>query len=236
MKGKLYAIGTGPGAPDLLTVRASRLLNTMDVVIAPASKTGRDSLALSIVREFLGENTEVRERNFPMMGSLAEKEAVWQSVADECAELVKAGKTVAFISLGDVMLYSTWVTIMERLPSGIPTEIVPGITSFAFISARIQQPLVMETGSLAIIPCTTSKEDIAAALTQHSSLVLMKAGVRFPELREQIKAHGLLPHAVLVSDATLETERVCRNLMDIKDDEKLSYFSTILINKEWTSS
>ena len=77
MSGKLYALSTGPGAADLITVRAARVLDTLDILYAPAGRKGGDSLALSIVREYIGEQTEVRCCHFPMSADSAEKEAVW---------------------------------------------------------------------------------------------------------------------------------------------------------------
>lgn len=235
MSGKLYAIGTGPGAADLITVRAAKVLGTVDVVYAPAARKGEGtSLALSIIREYINNGTVVKERQFPMTSDVVKKEAAWNGVAEEIVADIKMGKEIAFVSLGDVMLYSTWVSVFERLPEDIDIEIIPGITSFALIAAKTQRPLVMDTQSLAIIPCTAPKEEIDQALAQHACLVLMKAGTRFAELKKQIELHDLLNHAVLVSDASLETEKRYTNLTDVPENEKLPYFSTILINKDWS--
>lgn len=233
MSGKLYAIGTGPGAADLITVRAAKLLATMDIVYAPAGRKGGDSLALSIVREYLGEQVEVKERHFPMTQNKTEKEQAWQLVADEVIADVKAGKKVAFISLGDVMLYSTWVSVLERLPNDLNVEIIPGITSFALIAAKTKRPLAMETQSLVVMACTTDKAILEQALIQNSSLVLMKAASCFAEVKGLIEKLDLLDYAVLVADASLDSEKQYRHLKEVPLDEKLPYFTTILVNKEW---
>lgn len=94
MNGKLYALSTGPGAPDLITVRAARILGSLDILYAPAGRKGGDSLALSIVRDYLGEQTEVRCCHFPMSADGAEKEAVWNEVAAALTAEVEAGKQV----------------------------------------------------------------------------------------------------------------------------------------------
>ncbi len=233
MTGKLYAIGTGPGAADLITVRAAKLLASIDIVYAPAGKKGGDSLALSIVREYLGEYTKIKERHFPMTHNSLEKEQAWQSVADEIKADVIANNKVAFISLGDVMLYSTWVSILERLPTDLNMEIIPGITSFALIAARTKRPLAMETQSLVVMSCTTDKVILEQALIHNSSLVLMKAASCFAEVKGLIEKLNLLDYAVLVADASLASEKQYRNLKDVPEDEKLPYFTTILVNKEW---
>ncbi len=135
MSGKLYALSTGPGAADLITVRAARVLGTLDILYAPAGRKGGDSLALSIVREYIGERTEVRCCHFPMSADSAEKEAVWDEVAAALVQEVEAGKQVGFITLGDAMLFSTGVlTPAYRLP-GVAGD-CSGVTSFAAIAAR----------------------------------------------------------------------------------------------------
>ncbi len=115
MSGKLYALSTGPGAADLITVRAARVLGKLDILYAPAGRKGGDSLALSIVREYIGERTEVRCCHFPMSADSAEKEAVWDEVAAALVQEVEAGKQVGFITLGDAMLFSTWVFLLQRI-------------------------------------------------------------------------------------------------------------------------
>lgn len=233
MTGKLYAIGTGPGAPDLITVRAANLLAEMDIIYAPAARKGGDSLALSIVRPYIGSHTIIKERHFPMTHDADEKNQAWQAVVDELTIDLAESKKIAFISLGDVMLYSTWVSILERLPSGLDIEIVPGVTSFALIAAKTHRPLAMETQSLVVMSCTVGKEELAQALKQHSSLVLMKVASCFADVRSLIEEQGLLDYAVLVSDASLDSEKQYRNLNEISGDEKLPYFSTVLLNKQW---
>lgn len=233
MSGKLYALSTGPGAADLITVRAARILGQLDVLYAPAGRKGGDSLALSIVREYLGAHTEVRSCHFPMSADSAEKEAVWNDVAAALAQEVAAGRQVGFITLGDAMLFSTWVFLLQRIGCPDWLEIVPGVTSFAAIAARAKTPLAMEQQSLAVISCTAPEADIAAALRQHDSLVLMKVYGRFARIKAQLAQAGLLDAALMMSEATLPGEQCWRRLREVSDDQPLPYFSTILVNKQW---
>lgn len=199
MSGKLYALSSGPGAADLITVRAARILGQLDVLYAPAGRKGGDSLALSIVREYLGAHTEVRCCHFPMSADSAEKEAVWNDVAAALAQEVAAGRQVGFITLGDAMLFSTWVFLLQRIGCPDWLEIVPGVTSFAAIAARAKTPLAMEQQSLAVISCTAPEADIAAALRQHDSLVLMKVYGRFSRIKALLAQAGLLAHGGLTT-------------------------------------
>ncbi|AHJ73369.1 cobalt-factor II C(20)-methyltransferase [Kosakonia sacchari] len=233
MSGKLFALSTGPGAADLITVRGARILGTLDVLYAPAGRKGGDSLALSIVREYLGEQTEVRCCHFPMSADSAEKEAVWDEVAAALEAEVQAGKQVGFITLGDAMLFSTWVFLLQRLQYPQNLEIIPGVTSFAAIAARTQTPLAMEQQSLAVVSCTAPESDIRQALAQHDSLVLMKVYGRFARIKALLTQAGLLDHALMMAEATLPGEQCWRRLSEVSDDQPLPYFSTILVNKQW---
>jgi len=233
MSGKLYALSTGPGAADLITVRAARILGGLDILYAPAGRKGGDSLALSIVREYLAEHTEVRCCHFPMSADSAEKEAVWDDVSRALVSEVENGKQVGFITLGDAMLFSTWVFLLQRIGNPAWLEIVPGVTSFAAIAARAQMPLAMEQQSLAVVACTAPESEIARALAQHDSLVLMKVYGRFPRIKALLAQAGLLDKALLMAEATLPGEQCWRNLAEVSDDQPLPYFSTILVNKQW---
>lgn len=233
MSGRLYALGIGPGASDLLTVRAARILGKLDVLYAPAGRKGGDSLALSIVREYLGEQTEIRCTHFPMSADSVEKEAVWDNVAAALSAETLAGKQVGFITLGDAMLFSTWVFLLQRLGRPDWLEIVPGVTSFAAIAARTQTPLAMEQQSLAVVSCTAPEAEIKQALANHDSLVLMKVYGRFARVKALLADAGLLDRAVMMAEATLPGEQCWRQLAEVSDEQPLPYFSTILVNKQW---
>ncbi|MBV8874390.1 MAG: cobalt-factor II C(20)-methyltransferase [Metakosakonia sp.] len=233
MSGRLYALGIGPGASDLLTVRAARILGKLDVLYAPAGRKGGDSLALSIVREYLGEQTEIRCTHFPMSADSAEKEAVWDDVAAALSAETLAGKQVGFITLGDAMLFSTWVFLLQRLGRPDWLEVVPGVTSFAAIAARAQTPLAMEQQSLAVVSCTAPEAEIKQALANHDSLVLMKVYGRFARVKALLADAGLLDRAVMMAEATLPGEQCWRQLAEVSDEQPLPYFSTILVNKQW---
>ncbi|HGM5488887.1 TPA: cobalt-factor II C(20)-methyltransferase [Serratia fonticola] len=233
MSGKLYAMGVGPGASDLITVRAARLLGTLDVLYAPAGKKGGDSLALSIVREYLLPHTEIRTCHFPMSANDGEKQAVWDEVAQQLEAEVAQGKRVGFISLGDTMLFSTWVFLLARLGRPEWLEIVPGVTSFAAIAARAALPLAMESQSLAVMSCTAPEAELEQALLIHDSVVLMKVYGRLPLVQSLLARLNLFEHAVLMAEASLPGEQCWRRLDQVPADQTLPYFSTVVVNKHW---
>ncbi len=145
----------------------------------------------------------------------------------------EAGKQVGFITLGDAMLFSTWVFLLQRLGRPDWLEIVPGVTSFAAIAARTQTPLAMEQQSLAVVSCTAPEEEITQALANHDSLVLMKVYGRFARIKALLADAGLLDRALMMAEATLPGEQCWRRLAEVSDEQALPYFSTILVNKQW---
>ena len=127
---KFYGIGTGPGDSSLLTIKAVETIQNLDILYTPESKRGGESLALSIVSKYIPEGLKIKQRHFPMNFNHGEKIVAWNKVADEIVEDVKLGKNVGFVTLGDPMIYSTYVYIMERLSDDIEVETIPGISSF----------------------------------------------------------------------------------------------------------
>ena len=190
-----------------------------------------DSFALSIVKKYLPEDLEIKSRHFPMSNDSIEKVQVWNNVSEEIVSDVKSGKDVGFVTLGDPMIYSTYVYVMERLMEDIEVETIPGISSFSNIASNHNYPLVMDTDPLMVIPCTMEEEKIDEALEKYDCFVLMKVYKRINTILEKLEKHDLIDHAILVSNSSQEEEEVITNLRDYKIDDKISYFSTILVNK-----
>lgn len=232
MSGKLYALSSGPGAADLITVRAARILGQLDVLYAPAGRKGGDSLALSIVREYR------RTHGGPLLPFSDERRQRGKrgGVERRCRG---AGPGGGGGQAGRVYhprrrhVVQHRVFLLQRIGCPEWLEIVPGVTSFAAIAARAKTPLAMEQQSLAVISCTAPEADIAAALRQHDSLVLMKVYGRFARIKALLAQAGLLDAALMMSEATLPGEQCWRRLREVSDDQPLPYFSTILVNKQW---
>lgn len=229
---KFYGIGTGPGDSSLLTIKAVNTLKNLDILYTPESKKGGESLALSIVSEYLPDSLDIKTRHFPMNFNDGEKIIAWNQIAEEIVNDVKEGRNVGFVTLGDPMIYSTYVYIMERLISSIEVETIPGISSFSNIASNQNFPLVMDREPLIIIPCTMEEEKIDYALENYSSIVLMKVYKNFKEIIQKLERNNLLDSAILVSNSSQEGEVVYTDLRDVHLEEKISYFSTILVNKE----
>lgn len=230
---KFYGIGVGPGDSLLLTLKAVEVLKYIDILYTPEAEKDGGSLALSIAKPHFGQDLDIKYRHFPMSLDKTEKEIKWESVAKEVIADVKRGKNVGFITLGDPMLYSTYVYIMEKLIDEIEVETIAGISSFSHIAASQNLPLVMDTEPLIILPCTADEAVIDDALQKYNCLVLMKVYKRFDLIREKLEKYGLIDYAVLVSNSSQGSEKVYRDLREVNSSEKISYFSTILINKQY---
>ena len=228
---KFYGIGTGPGDSTLVTIKAVNTIKMLDILYTPEPKKGGDSLALSIVKEYVPDTVEIKQRHFPMNNDSVEKMASWDAIAAEIKADVKAGKEVGFITLGDPMIYSTYVYIMERLMGEIEVETIPGISSFSNIASNQNFPLVMDTDPLMVIPCTMEEEKIDAALQTYDCFVLMKVYKNFKEIVQKLEKYDLIDSAILVSNSSQDREVVYKDLRDIHLQEKISYFSTILVNR-----
>ena len=228
---KFYGIGTGPGDSTLVTIKAVNTIKMLDILYTPEPKKGGDSLALSIVKEYVPDTVEIKQRHFPMNNDSVEKMASWDAIAAEIKDDVKAGKEVGFITLGDHMIYSTYVYIMERLMDEIEVETIPGISSFSNIASNQNFPLVMDTDPLMVIPCTMEEEKIDAALQTYDCFVLMKVYKNFKEIVQKLEKYDLIDSAILVSNSSQEREVVYKDLRDVHLQEKISYFSTILVNR-----
>ena len=228
---KFYGIGTGPGDSTLVTIKAVNTIKMLDILYTPEPKKGGDSLALSIVKEYVPDTVEIKQRHFPMNNDSVEKMASWDAIAAEIKDDVKAGKEVGFITLGDPMIYSTYVYFMERLMDEIEVETIPGISSFSNIASNQNFPLVMDADPLMVIPCTMEEEKIDAALQTYDCFVLMKVYKNFKEIVQKLEKYDLIDSAILVSNSSQDREVVYKDLRDVHLQEKISYFSTILVNR-----
>lgn len=228
---KFYGIGTGPGDSDLLTIKGKKTLELIDCLYTPEPKKKGKSLALSIVSPYLPEALEIKQRHFPMVNDLSEKENAWDEIAEEILKDVTSGKNVGFVTLGDPMVYSTYSYLLDRLSDHIETETIPGISSFCSISNDLQIPLVMDDETYSVVPATASEDVIQTALQTFSTIIIMKVSVELPKIKRLLEENGLLDFTVLISNASMENQITQIGLKDLNETEKISYFSTMIVYK-----
>ncbi len=226
--GTLYGIGLGPGNPELITVKAWRLLSTVEVIVYPKPPTG-ESLARKIAAPFIPDDVTEIAITIPMSRARKPAQDAYDDAASIIAKQLEDGKHVAFISNGDPFLYSTFMYLHDRLKSQFEIEIIPGVTSFTASAAATQRPLAARNDIVKILPAPLDDETLIAEIKTGDSIVINKVGKHFPRIRQLIEKLGLVEQTQVVENASTEFE-VARPLGQIKSDDQ-PYFSTILIYK-----
>lgn len=222
-KGTLYGVSVGPGDPENLTLRAVRVLKAADVIAAPSMGRNRQT-ALGIVADYIAGKPVV-DCVTPMSKDPAVIAQAHDRIADDLCALLDEGKSVAFITLGDVGVYSTYYYTHARVAArGYRTEVVPGVTSFCDAAARLGRPLCLGAEPLLIVPVSTGNAE--ALLDLPANKVFMKAGRDLGELRETLAARGELDDTAAVANSGLPREQVCEKFADLDVDS--GYFSVVL--------
>jgi precorrin-2/cobalt-factor-2 C20-methyltransferase len=233
--GRLFGIGVGPGDPELLTVKAARILAEVPVVFAPRAGSDSDSFALSIARPYIDESRQrIYSPLLPMSMDKSVLDAAWSGAADAVAEELRKGNDCAFLTLGDPAVYSTYsyvsTKVRERMPEAV-CETVSGISSIMLAAAKCGVDLALGQEKIAVLPLGRGT-DIGAvrkAVESFDTVVLMKANSGFAEVRALLDEMGLSERAFYVNRVGTERERIIKGLSNVGDD--LDYFSLILIKK-----
>ena len=221
--GKLWGVGVGPGDPELLTVKAVRVLREADVVIVPDASSG-DKVALNIAKDYL-KGKQIQFVKTPMVRDKAVMDAAHEQAADTISALLDDGKQVAFLTLGDPAIYSTYMYIHQKvLRRGYAVEVVPGIPSFCAAAARLNQSLCLGREPLTIIPASHDQNDL---MDLPGNKVFMKAGRSILELQQALAEKGLLEGASMVENCSMENEHVYPHFSDLK--EPSGYFSLVIV-------
>ena len=247
MKGTFYVTGVGPGDPQLITLKALHVIREADVLAVPVSGADlseavyeeeapykvpehilEECVAYGIVRQVLPEIETRRKLYLPM--PMKKEKSILKKIHDQgaqmAAELLDAGKSIAFITLRDPTVYSTGVYIYERLKKqGYETILVPGVPSFCAAAARLDIPLVRNCEELHIIPASYGAEE---GLKLPGTKVLMKAGAKLPKVRQYAKEMGM--RIQMVERCGMKEEKIYRSAEEIPDDA--GYFSLLIVKEE----
>lgn len=232
--GKLFGLGVGPGDPGLLTMRAVEVLKQVDVVCIPRSKADKDSIAMKIAGAYIPDTTEILEVSTPMIRDATTLEAEWQNGAAQIVARLRDGKHVAFITLGDTMLFSTYTYLMKKVREVMPevvVESVPGITSFSAAAAYLNAALAEGSEKLAIIPAIDDPEQLREVLRQFSNAILMKVAGKYDQIVDVLAELGLKDKAVYMSRVGYPEQLVTFDLDSLRGT-KLDYLSLIFVKRD----
>jgi len=225
--GRLFGLGVGPGDPELLTLKALRLLRAASVVAYPAPEQG-DSFARSIVANWLGAGQREIAIRIPMQPG-PPPAAIYDTAAAELATELERGNDVALLCQGDPMFYGSFIHFWARLAGRYRIEIVPGVSSLTACAAAASAPLVTGDQALVVIPATLSVAEITRHLGENGTTAIVKLGRHFSKVRWVLHELGLLDSARYIERATLPNQRVTP--FACVDAGNVPYFSMALIHR-----
>jgi precorrin-2/cobalt-factor-2 C20-methyltransferase len=226
IRGRLLGVGVGPGDPELLTLKAVRVLHESPV-IAYVSAEGRPSVARRIATQHLGAGRRELNLALPMQPAPELTDAAYDEAASRIGAELEQGHDVAVLCEGDPFLYGSFAQLFDRLGERYPTEVIPGVVSFTAAAAAARTPLVSRTQTLAVLPATLPMDALAAHLAQVDSAAILKLGRHLSKVRELLDKMGMLHRAIYVEHASESRERAVR-LTDLAIEEA-PYFSLILL-------
>jgi precorrin-2/cobalt-factor-2 C20-methyltransferase len=245
MTGKLYVVGIGPGDPELMTVKALRVLREVSSIFVPKGREEGSSLALSIVQKiFPLKGKEIVEAHFPMVktaqsselsvqgGQVDELDSKWNAIVEKVLTRVEKGTDVAFITIGDPGIYSTFFYLYDRLLKRKPSltiEIVPGVSSINAAAARAGLSLGLGNDKIAILPANYL-DSLQETLEKFDTVVLMKVGKVFDTVRDTLTRMNLAGTATFIARAGMEDERIRKDLSQVRVED-LNYFSLVIVRK-----
>lgn len=234
--GTFYGVGVGPGDPELLTLKAHRLLRSAPVICIPKRNLSDDGYALGIVRRYLDPGRqELLELEFPMTRDPDRLAPYWDRNAAVIHERVAAGKDCVFITEGDPLLYSTFLYMLDVIRSrhpAVPVEVVPGVSSFLGAAARVQVPLGAGGERLALVTDLDGEEDARQLLERFDSVIFFKVNAALRHVLPALDRTGLTRKAVWVHKATApDQEEVVTDVTTLPQRGKLPYLSLLLVRK-----
>ena len=224
--GRLLGIGVGPGDPELMTLKAVRYLREAPVV-SYVSADGKPSMARRIAAVHLPGTQREINLALPMKPLPELAQAAYDEGASRIGAELEQGRDVAVLCEGDPLFYGSFSQLLVRLAGQYPTEIVPGVASFAAAAAAARQPLVAGSESFVAVPATLPAEQLRTRLSQTDAAAILKLGRHLAKVRRVLRELGQLERAIYVERASTEQERVLQ-LTDL-DDHEAPYFALILL-------
>lgn len=239
-KPTLYIIGTGPGDPDLLTMKAVKTIERCDILVAPKASRKGMSTALSIVDKAVDiTSKEIFEVHFPMKKIHMDRDVdievltAWEATAEKVLELLDTKGDIAFPTLGDPGIYSTGYYLYDTLINlrpDVQVKFIPGIPAMSACSAATSTPVCLGDDKLAVIPATFSDEKIRRTLQEFDAIILMKVHKVMEKISRLLNETGLTDKAVYVEKSGMADQRIISDLSNPPDNPH--YFSTIIIRKK----
>ncbi|MGO4886980.1 precorrin-2 C(20)-methyltransferase [Anaerobacillus sp. MEB173] len=232
--GTVYGIGVGPGDPELITVKAYRLMKESPVIAYPKKRRGSKSYAFQIIEQYVNTNEkEMLGLVFPMTKDQEILDREWNQIVVEVWECVKEGKDVAFVTEGDPMLYSTFIhmfRLMKELHPEVEVKSIPGISSINGVASQIGVPLADGDDWTGIIPATNDRERMKKALLDHDGIIFIKVAKVIDMMIDLLEELDLVDKAAVATKVTSNEEVIWRNVRDLRNAD-LEYLTLMLVRK-----
>ena len=228
MTGTLYGLGIGPGDPELITLKALRIIETTPVIAYPAPEFG-ESLARAIAAPHIPTGkTEISIRT-PMVPGRFPAYDVYNRYAKDIGDHLRKSKDVAVLCEGDPFLYGSFMYLFTKLSNKYPTCVVPGVSSLGACAAAIGVPLVSRNETLSIVPGPLDENELLKRIDESQAVAVMKVGRHFKKICNVITRLGLNKYAHYVEHASMADQRALN--LDQVDASKVPYFSMILVRR-----
>ncbi len=226
--GTLYGLGVGPGDPELITLKAQRILRTVSVIAWPAPLEG-ESMARSIAAPHLpGGQTEIPIR-MPMVADRFPAENVYDKAADEIGAHLTEGRDVAVLCEGDPFVYGSFMYLFARIAGRFPVHVVPGVSSLTAGAAALGMPLAARNDVLVVLPAPLAEDELERRLADADAAVIIKVGRHMEKLRRVLDRLGLTDSARYIEHATMESQTI-RDFAEM-DGADAPYFSLVLVHR-----
>ena len=240
-EGKLFGVGVGPGDPELLTLKAARLLREAPVV-AYFAKSGESGHARRIADGYLGSDAEELRFDYPYTTEIPKRSApyhdamasFYDAAAEGIAAVLDDGRDVALLCEGDPLFYGSFMYVNDRLTERYRTEVVPGVTAMAACWSVVGRPMARGDDCLSVLAGTLEEDALLRRLQSADASVIMKVGRHLPKIRRALDRAGVLDRAILVERGSMPEERVVPLCEGTDDDAP--YFSLVLVPTDRAAS
>ncbi len=232
--GTLWGIGVGPGPAGYLPLAALDALRRADLIYAPRARGVNASVALQCLAGIDLDPAKLRDIEFNMDPDRSVLSEHYAQLADGIAEQLRAGRNVAYLTIGDALTYSTYgyvlAALRARLP-GLPLRTFPGITSYASAAAALSWPLGEGKERVLILPCPETPEELRRDLESHDIVVLMKVGTRLGWVLDLLREMGIAEHCAFARRIGLPGEMLANGVGALVADEAMGYLATMLVRR-----